>query len=177
VALTQRSIIFGLRLFGSTASLVGLHQERNLLFLRHILLEFNVAAMNSMQGLSVAARWAELDSCLAKLVVDVNSMRQLCHVDDNVSNASMRDFLVPPDAGIEAHTTRDTVVATIGKLQLLVAEPSDLLSQLAVQVLTSCPKFLLVLDTESWVLFAESNARLLVLAGTFSNPSFHSQSR
>ncbi|KAH8653265.1 hypothetical protein BGZ60DRAFT_181281 [Tricladium varicosporioides] len=89
--------------------------------------------MNSMQGLSVAARWAELDSCLAKLVAAVNIMRQLCHSEGNGSNTSMRDFLVPPDAAPEAHTTRDTVVATLAKLHMLVAEPADILSQLATQ--------------------------------------------
>jgi len=133
--------------------------------------------MNSMHGLSVAARWAELDSCLAKLVAAANSMRQLCHAEDNGSNTSMRDFLVPPDAALEAHTTRDTMVATLAKLHMLVAEPTDLLSQLAMQVPISAPNVLVALDTKSWVVLAESDARLLALAGSISNPGFHSQSR
>ncbi|KAF2258319.1 hypothetical protein CC78DRAFT_434280, partial [Lojkania enalia] len=38
-----------------------------------------------------------------------------------------------PDAPLEAHNTRNTVVATLAKLQMLVAEPTELLPQLAMQ--------------------------------------------
>jgi hypothetical protein len=91
----------------------------------------------SMQDLSAAARWAEYDSCLAKLVTAANSMRQLCYAEDNNNNSntsSMRDCLVAPDAPLEAHTARDTVVAALSKLHMHVAGPSELLSQLAMQV-------------------------------------------
>jgi hypothetical protein len=89
-----------------------------------------------MQGLSAAARWAELDSCLTKLVTAANNMRQLCSAEDNNNSntSSMRDCLVAADAPLEAHSARDTVVATLAKLHMLVAGPSELLSQLAMHV-------------------------------------------
>jgi hypothetical protein len=96
----------------------------------------------SMQRLSVAARWAELDSCLVELATAADRMRQLCdaksnnNLKDSNSNSltSMRDFLVPPSAPLEAHSNRNTMVATLAKLQMLVAEPTELLSHLAMQV-------------------------------------------
>lgn len=88
-----------------------------------------------MQEPSVAARWAEVESFLGKLVATANSMRKLCHAEDDNSNTSIRDFLVPPDAPLDVHNTRDTMMATLAKLHMLVAEPTDLLSQLAMQVI------------------------------------------
>lgn len=89
-----------------------------------------------MQVLSAAARWAEFDSCLAKLVTAANSMRQLCYAEDNNNSntSSIRDCLVAPDAPLEAHSARDTVVAALSKLHMQVAGPSELLSQLAMHV-------------------------------------------
>jgi len=100
-----------------------------------------------MQGISTNARWAEFDSSLAKLVDAANSMRQLCYARDDSSNASPRDFLVHPDAPYGARSFRDTVLTTLAKLQMLVAEPSELLSQLAMQVGIP-PHVSVVLDTE-----------------------------
>ncbi|KAF2158584.1 hypothetical protein M409DRAFT_30911 [Zasmidium cellare ATCC 36951] len=85
----------------------------------------------------MAARWAELDSCLAELMAAATTMRQLrqTHHDSNELDASSetKTSLLSPDDPLEAHCARNAVVAKLAKLQTLVADPSDLLSQLAMQ--------------------------------------------
>lgn len=130
-----------------------------------------------MQGLSVTARWAELDSCLAQLVAGANTMRQLCQAEEHHSHRNIRDFLVPTSAPIKAHSIRENMVATLGKLQVILAQPAEFLAQLAMQVLLFAPNLLLVSGTESCVLLAESDARLPALAGPIPNSSLHPPSR
>lgn len=84
----------------------------------------------------MAARWAELDTCLAELIAAATSMRQL-HQSDHTQqdlSADISASLLSPDDPLEAHCARDAVVAKLAKLQTLVADPSDLLAQLAMQV-------------------------------------------
>ena len=78
-------------------------------------------------------KYAQLEAAVAELVTAAKSLYDHCADVVDVGTDPARPF-VPPDAPVAAHCARQNMMANLNRLQMLIAEPGDLLSQLAVQV-------------------------------------------
>lgn len=85
-------------------------------------------------------KYAQLEAAVAELVTAAKSLYDHC-ADAVDGGSDPAQPFVPPDAPVAAHCARQTMMANLNRLQMLIAEPGDLLSQLAVQV-PSCPSML-----------------------------------
>lgn len=78
--------------------------------------------------------------------------------------------LIPPGAPEEAHRVRESVLASISRLSIMLAGPTDFLQQMASQVyILRAPKRTRLADC----IITDPNTRLHTMAGRVSDPSLY----
>ncbi|KAL4950055.1 hypothetical protein BDW69DRAFT_187733 [Aspergillus filifer] len=76
------------------------------------------------------ANLSDLESHASDITAAVKTLVAQCQ---NLTITSTPQSLIPPDAPIEAHRARQSILSTISRLQTLLSTPADLLHHLAVQ--------------------------------------------
>lgn len=130
------------------------HLTSCVLFLSAFLSLFSLSEPNSVRNglrlrcyLDIATtmeKYVQLEAAIAELVTAAKSLYEHCSDAADGGTDPARPF-VPPDAPVAAHCARQSMMANLNRLQMLIAEPGDLLSQLAVQVLSYSTKLSLLL--------------------------------
>ena len=95
--------------------------------------------------------FAQLEAHIDEIATAVKSLVEYgrnIEAPTDFLTGSTSPSLVPPEAFSEAHRARRSIMANVAKLPTLLAEPTDFLQQLAVQVRHSYPSTLLDTDAE-----------------------------